>query len=186
LLIGPGKEETGIPIKPVFEWSAVDEAEGYELIVSINFSFANPAIERTGESALTSTVWQSNVDLDYNTTYYWRVRACYSDSYGDWSDVGIFTTGSPPAEVSTPPETTPPASPPLSQPSSSSPVDTSLSSSDDHSLSPPQPPPSPSSSQSAIPSWLIYLTAASILTIVILVVILLLVTVRRYRADRFL
>jgi len=185
LLIGPGKEETGIPIKPVFEWSAVDEAEGYELIVSINFSFANPAIERTGESALTSTVWQSNVDLDYNTTYYWRVRACYSDSYGDWSDVGIFTTGSPPAEVSAPPETTPPVSP-SSQPSSSSPVDTSLSSSDDHSLSPPQPPPSPSSSQSAIPSWLIYLIAASILTIVLLVVTLLLVTVRRYRADRFL
>jgi photosystem II stability/assembly factor-like uncharacterized protein len=186
LLIGPGIEETGVPIKPVFEWSAVDEAERYELIVSINFSFTNPVIERTGESALTSTVWQSSIDLDYNTTYYWKVRACYSDSYGDWSDVGTFTTGSQPSEVSVPPETTPPVSPPSSQPSSSPPVNTSQTSPEEYASSPPQSPPSSSPSQQAIPRWLIYLTAASILAIVILVVTLLLVSVRHSRADRFL
>jgi len=49
-------------------------------------------ITKTGNKALPTTAWQYDTELDYNTTYYWKVRAIGSDTYSPWSDTGIFTT----------------------------------------------------------------------------------------------
>ncbi len=160
-LLSPEAGATEISLKPLFQWSAIAGAESYEVIVSTGFSFANPTIVKIGNYALPATAWQSNINLDYNTTYYWKVRAVGSSSYSAWSAVGAFTTLSPPAQPSPEPESSTSLSPqPSSPPSSSSPV------------------------QSTIPDWVIYLTAALLLTTVLLLITLLLVvTIRRSKSG---
>ncbi len=106
-----------IPIKPVFQWSAVAGSDSYELIVSTDPSFDNPTILKMGAYALPATAWQSGTPLNYDTTYYWKVRGVSGDSYSSWSSVGAFTTEptitpslSALSESSTPPAPSPPQS----------------------------------------------------------------------------
>ncbi|MFC2020888.1 hypothetical protein ACFLU1_03735 [Chloroflexota bacterium] len=163
--------------KPLFQWSAIAGAENYEIIVSTDFAFGNPTILKIGEFALPSTAWKSTTNLDYNTTYYWKVRARGSGSQSDWSSVGAFTTGPAPSQPS--PESEPSSSPsePLSPPPQPS--------------SPPSPPPAPvpapapAPAQSSFPDWTIYLVGSLLLTIVILLITLLVlvVTIRRPKAE---
>jgi len=106
-LYSPEAGASGVELKPLFQWSSTAWATSYELLVSTNDSFSSPLISMTGHKALPATAWQCDTQLDYNTTYYWKVRAIGSDSYSPWSDTGIFTTISEP--------TTPPLEPPLLQ-----------------------------------------------------------------------
>ncbi|MFC1932912.1 hypothetical protein ACFLXU_04710 [Chloroflexota bacterium] len=106
-LHSPEAGANDMPIKPVFQWSAIAGATSYELLVSTVASFSNPTILKIGDYALPATAWQSKINLDYNTTYYWKVRAAGSNSYSAWSAVGAFTTESPPAQPSPPTELTP-------------------------------------------------------------------------------
>ena len=108
-LSSPKAGARGMPIKPVFQWSAVAGADSYELIVSADASLANPSILKTGAYALPTTAWKCNTPLNHDTTYYWRVRAISGDSYSAWSAVGAFTTEPPPP----PPESLLPPEEPL-------------------------------------------------------------------------
>jgi len=94
----PGAGAKHVNLKPIFQWSAITGADSYELLVSKNVYFANPTIERTGTYALPSTAWQSDTELSYATTYYWKVRAISSTSHSVWSAVSAFTTGALPEE----------------------------------------------------------------------------------------
>ena len=96
-----------MPLKPIFQWSAIAEADSYELLVATDASFTNPIIIKIGAYALPATAWQSDISLDYDATYYWKVRASGSSGYSAWSAVSAFTTESSP-EL-TPPQ--PPQSP---------------------------------------------------------------------------
>jgi hypothetical protein len=91
-LESPQAGATSVPIKPIFQWSAVAGADSYELVVSTQAAVDNPTILKTGTFALPSTAWQANIELDYDTTYYWKVRAVSSNTYSPWSAVGAFTT----------------------------------------------------------------------------------------------
>jgi len=102
-LYSPGAGVNGVPLKPIFQWSAIVGADSYELLVSTDASFTNPIIIKTGDYALPANAWQSDINLDYNSTYYWKVRASGSDGYNAWSAVSAFTTESSP-------ELTPPSS----------------------------------------------------------------------------
>ena len=84
-----------VPVKPLFQWEAVAGADGYELVVSSDPSFDNPVILKSGEYALTATAWESNISLENNTTYYWKVRTLIDGSYSDWSRESAFSTGTP-------------------------------------------------------------------------------------------
>jgi len=180
-LSAPEAGASGVPLKPVFQWSAIAGADSYELLVSTDVSFANPEIVKIGDYALPATAWQCDVNLDYDTTYYWKVRARNSETYSAWSATGALTTESPPEP--TPPE---PASP---EPTPLEPVlpDSTLLSD----LSPPssQLPlpsqPSPAPSQTATPDWvkwLMQLGVALFLTMlaVLVTLIILIVRVRRF------
>jgi len=170
-LLSPKAGINEISLKPLFQWSAIGGAESYELIVSTDVSFANPIIVKIGDYALPATAWQSNINLDYNTTYYWKVRAIGSSSYSDWSAAGAFTTESQPAQQLPVPELSTAPSPQLSPPPPSSPP-------------PSSPPSSAPPDQSTIPDWVIYLAVALLLTIVLLsITLLLVVTIRRTKAD---
>ncbi len=72
-LISPEADATGVAIKPVFEWSSVAGAEGYELVVATKASLDDPVVLKVSDYALPSTTWECNVKLDYDTTCYWFV-----------------------------------------------------------------------------------------------------------------
>jgi len=104
-LESPQAGATGVSIRPVFQWSAVAGASGYELILSSKSDFGNHEISRVDEYALPGNAWQSDVSLLYNTTYYWKVRAISLITNSAWSAVGAFTTEPEPAIVVEPPLT---------------------------------------------------------------------------------
>ncbi|MFC1929278.1 hypothetical protein ACFLW6_00175 [Chloroflexota bacterium] len=74
-LESPKAGATEVPINPVFQWSAISGADAHELLVSTDFDFTSPSIVKSGDYALKTTAWQSDLRLNYDTTYYWKVRA---------------------------------------------------------------------------------------------------------------
>jgi len=103
-----------IPLKPVFNWTAIAGAESYELVVATDISFTNPIISRTGEFALPATAWESSVSLDYGTTYYWKVRGINSKSKTAWSPASVFITEKlPPTLTKTAPSSQTPSPEPV-------------------------------------------------------------------------
>jgi hypothetical protein len=51
-LLNPEAGASGIPLKPVFQWSDIAGADSYELIVSTDVSLGNPIILKVGDYAL--------------------------------------------------------------------------------------------------------------------------------------
>ena len=80
-LYSPKAGANEVPLRPIFQWSALAGSDSYELLVATDASFSNPIIVKIGDYALPATAWQSDISLDYNTTYYWKVRASGSSSY---------------------------------------------------------------------------------------------------------
>ncbi len=113
----PSNGATSVPIRPAFAWNPADWATRYELVVARDSKFADLVTSKMGDNALTIPTWACDRDLDYNATYYWKVRAISPTSYSQWA-LGIFTTESaPPAPVSSPSP-----SPPAPLPAPATPV----------------------------------------------------------------
>ena len=105
----PGAQD--INLKPSFSWLEVDGAESYEIVVSDSPEFASFLTSATP----TINAWAIDIELDYLTTYYWKVRGMSADGApaGDWV-ISVFTTMAEP-EVAPPPveiEVPPPAAAP--------------------------------------------------------------------------
>ncbi len=97
-LLSPESGVSGVSIKPLFQWYDVSGAESYELVVSTDDVFTSPVIAKTGDYALPTNVWQCDKNLDFNTTYYWKVRVVSSGKYSNWSSIGAFSTELPPEQ----------------------------------------------------------------------------------------
>jgi photosystem II stability/assembly factor-like uncharacterized protein len=123
-LLNPEAGASGISLTPVFQWSDVAGADSYELIISTDASFENPTILKVGDYALPGTAWECNINLNYDTTYYWKVRAISSDTYSAWSAASAFTTESSPLPPEETEETREPPAPSPSPPSAPSPPTT--------------------------------------------------------------
>jgi hypothetical protein len=117
-LQAPVPGATGVPIRPVFQWAPVAGARNYELDVSLNDKFRGtfagdpPLISRT---RIEGNVFACEIDLEYDTEYFWRVRATTHTSAvmgveSGWT-MGVFRTRlepEPPVVVEpTPPPETP-------------------------------------------------------------------------------
>ncbi len=169
-LSSPEAGASGAPVKPIFQWSAIAGADSYELLVSTEASFANPIIVKIGDYALPATAWQCDLNLNYDTTYYWKVRAGGSNTQSDWSGVGAFTTESPPkSKSSSPPESSPPKSEPNPAPSAP----------------PPSAPPPPAPAQPTTPEWtmwLMFLGGAMLLTMLAMLITLIILTVKAFKS----
>lgn len=107
--IAPSPGATNVSIKPAFQWNAADWATGYEFVLARDSGFVDVVIVMTGDKALPITAWADDRNLDYDTTYFWKVRAISPTSHSEWA-VSVFTT-----------ETAPPSLP-LPQPPPPSPV----------------------------------------------------------------
>ncbi len=89
-LLSPAKEHTGAGISLTLSWSAVPFAYYYHLQLSKEENFANNAIVIDDSAVTTNSRFVS--DLEYNTTYYWHVRAYNSAGSTAWSEVWWFKT----------------------------------------------------------------------------------------------
>ena len=155
-LISPEAGASGVSVKPIFQWEAIAGADGYELIVSTDASLANPVVLKVGDYALPTNAWQCNLSLDYDATYYWKVRPVSSSTGGDWGAVSAFTTEEPPDESPervSPPVEKPPPEEPLSQP----------------------PPLAKLASSLPVPDWVKYLIGALLATVVLLSIVILVI-----------
>jgi len=103
---GTGPGGTNAPIKPVFNWTSLKWATGYEFQLATDPTFAAASLikDLTGANALGSVTAYQLTDpaLQYSTattpaTYYWRVRGITASAQSDWSAVTGFTTTTAPA-----------------------------------------------------------------------------------------
>ena len=94
--ISPSPGATNVSIRPSFSWQPADGAVGYELILARDSEFADVIVAMVGADALSTTVWGCDRDLDYATTYFWKVRVISTTSSSEWG-TGLFTTKAAPS-----------------------------------------------------------------------------------------
>jgi len=105
-LAAPTLGATDASLSPAFSWSAVTGAKGYEFQLADNPNFILPIVNLTGgEAALIVPFYKYMSDLDYSTTYYWRVKALDVEfvkfvvsNSSAWT-TSVFTTEEEPAVV---------------------------------------------------------------------------------------
>jgi hypothetical protein len=90
-LLTPVNNSTGISVNPVLSWEDAFGAISYSLQVSLSSDFSSTIVHQSG---ITNTSF-SVTNLNYNTSYYWRVSATNSVGTGDWSDIWNFITDVP-------------------------------------------------------------------------------------------
>jgi len=181
-LESPSPGAINVPVEPLFQWTGIIGANAYELIVAKDPEFTDPVINHTGGKILPSNAWQSDIILEYETAYYWKVRAVNGDTKSAWSATGSFKTMAEPvatgmvAEVTlTSPAETPNPNSSQFQPSFTTPAS--------NQQSPPLPPASTANTgQSSVPTWVIYLIGAQVVMISIALVVILLLVVRIKRS----
>ncbi|MDT3738399.1 MAG: T9SS type A sorting domain-containing protein [Candidatus Kapabacteria bacterium] len=77
-----------IDVDSVFSWTSAIRAELYQLQISYDIDFTYPWEYVTQ----LDTVHKLANKLDFNHTYYWRVRAKNHDAVSDWSAVRTFSS----------------------------------------------------------------------------------------------
>jgi len=181
-LLTPEAGASDVPLRPVFQWTAVSGAESYELLVATDIDFTDLLIEKTAANALPATAWQSDVDLDYETTYYWKVRGLSENSYGTWSTVSAFTTESPPPPPEPETETEEEPNPVPPEPEEPDPVPVLMLEPVQSEILPEQTPPSISQPvDTTIPNWAIYVVIAllSVIALLLITILVLVIGIRR-------
>jgi hypothetical protein len=105
--LGPVIGATSVPRSPGFSWSPQTGATRYEFQLATDAGFT----DILAEAKVATTGYKYDGTLDYETTYFWRVRAI-EPSMGNWSPVANFTTEKAPP----PPPEPEPAPPPPPEP----------------------------------------------------------------------
>jgi hypothetical protein len=91
----PARGATDVSTTPTYTWSETKGAVLYELEVSTDPNFDTTVLSVTSDKAFYQT--SEDEALEYNTTYYWRVRV----PGGDWI-YGVFTTMAEPTTPAPP------------------------------------------------------------------------------------
>jgi hypothetical protein len=87
--LNPADLDTDIKLIPTFSYSAVTDADSYQIHLSDVSDFSNLIIDEE----ISGTELTSSMKLTYSNDYYWRARA--KDNFGeisDWSDTIAFVT----------------------------------------------------------------------------------------------
>jgi len=88
ILIAPENGADGVPTSPTFQWTEVDDADYYNLQVSIS-----PVFDPVLFDGTTSGTTHQLTDLEYGGTYYWRAKAVSADSQSPYTVPWIFSVG---------------------------------------------------------------------------------------------
>jgi len=86
---------TGVSLTPLFNWSDIAGAVGYRVQVATDAAFSGILIDKVLGNV---TSLQSDEELEYSTTYFWRVKAVGVGTSTDWSEAVGFTTMAKPVE----------------------------------------------------------------------------------------
>lgn len=181
-LVSPAAGDSQVATRPVFQWDEVTGATSYELTVSPELSFTRPVVVRAGASALPSTAWQSDLELEHGTTYYWKVRAMGQGTASAWSPTRAFATE--PAPAPTGPVTSSPSPSPSPEPPPSGLTEAPARETTPPPTTPAPVPPAPP----GIPywaRWLMYFGAALLLVAVASLITLIALTRKIGRLNRF-
>jgi hypothetical protein len=91
-LVSPENESINLLAPVAFSWGATDKTETYTFELATNSAFTSPVVSIDTLSRTEFTV----DNLEFSTTYYWRVRSVNLAGAGDWSDTWSFSTLAPP------------------------------------------------------------------------------------------
>ena len=93
LLISPTNEQISVSINTKIEWEKNEIFSDYKLMISAdnNFETNNYELSDISETILDLSL-VSNLKLNYNTKYYWKIQGYNSDKSSNWSEVWSFTT----------------------------------------------------------------------------------------------
>ena len=108
-----GTTAVNTPLQPVFNWSKLKFATGYNLQVAKDANFSDLVVDET-MGAVTS--FSPTTALDYDTAYYWRVQGYTATTDTDWSAGVGFRTMAKPAAAVTPTATAPVVTPTFTVP----------------------------------------------------------------------
>jgi hypothetical protein len=92
VLESPAAGAVNVPVNTLFQWTAVNGAQSYELEISTQYDFSRPVVQLAGAGAIPVNAWQNPQFFAHNTTYYWRVRAVNAEGMSRWSSAGVFAT----------------------------------------------------------------------------------------------
>jgi hypothetical protein len=106
LNVYPSSGSSNIMIRPSFSWDSIADATGYEFMLAGDSDFSDVLVELTGNEALSTTAWQCDIELDYSSSYFWKVRGVTDISYGDWT-VSSFSTREAPSATEPVPQAQP-------------------------------------------------------------------------------
>jgi hypothetical protein len=95
VLISPEDGVTGRPLELFFAWQAAADAETYRVQIGADPGFGTVDFDIQNITATSVQVGE----FEYETTYYWRVRALNETGAGEWSAVRSFTTVDEPLQV---------------------------------------------------------------------------------------
>jgi len=82
-------------VRPAFCWHSAEGASGYEFVLARDGEFDDVVVAKTGADALRTTAWECAIELDYATTYFWKVRAISDISYSEWGFCLFATEAAP-------------------------------------------------------------------------------------------
>ncbi len=88
LLSLPADNATNVSINPLFVWNYATNANRYYLQVALDENFNNIVIQQNNLQTMTYNA----ANLQYLTSYYWRVNASNGAFVSNWSEVRTFTT----------------------------------------------------------------------------------------------
>jgi photosystem II stability/assembly factor-like uncharacterized protein len=167
----PGAND--VPIHPLFQWEGIGGADAYELMVGDEPDFSNPVIAKENPQALLSNAWLCDIELEYNTAYFWKVRAINGNTRSPWSSVGAFTTELDPLETpGTVAEATLPTNP---SPLATQPVESVII----QQTTAPNGQPPYVIENNAMPAWVPYVIGGQAVIIVFALIIILVLVSRR-------
>ncbi len=93
VLISPKRGARDVSAKPELVWSSVPGATSYDLQIAES-QFYNDWETKLNETGIKDTTFRVPPDvLDFETQYFWRVRAEGPGGKGEWSRNGRFITG---------------------------------------------------------------------------------------------
>ncbi len=86
--VSPSNGALDHTIVPSFSWNSAANATQYQFELSVSSTFSTTITSTT----TSSTSWMSTIELQPQTTYYWRVRGLNSTCTSNWSTVYSFST----------------------------------------------------------------------------------------------
>lgn len=90
-LITPQNGSTIYHTHVLFEWKQIPEATSYEIQIAEDLDFST-VVEQSQDSSLV-LIQKEHIEWDH--TYYWRIRPLYNTVVGLWSNPFSFSTGQP-------------------------------------------------------------------------------------------